>query len=937
MKRRWKSFATSVNKPAPRTLWSSVLLLGALIIGAGADSAQAAAPAAPPPGVKAQDAIEGVESFVLSNGLSLLLLREPSHNKVTVEVVYRVGSRHEGSGETGMAHLLEHMLFKGSSRHRDQRQEFQHHGADFNAETSVDHTAYYETMLATPENLRFALDLEADRMTGARLEARDLASEFSVVRNELELGENSPHEIVVQRLLRIAYAWHGYGRDTIGSRSDVENVPIDRLRAFYRRYYQPDNATLIIAGDFDRAGTLRDVARLFSALPRRAQQPLPTYTVEPVQDGERTATVRRAGDIAVIGLGYHSVAAADVDQAAAEAAVDILIHEGSGRLYKALVEEHLATNLQGEALRTAEPGMIQILVDMLRTGHAEKVRERLLQIVEELGQRGPSDEELRRFQSSFRKSFRQASADPQALAQSLAEWCAVGDWRLRYLHRDRVAALTKDAVRAYAARYLLADNRSVVRFVPTPTPQRSPLPSKPEPAKLLLGYRGQPPPVAGEAFATTIDNIEARTRRVALKNGIKLALLPKRSRGQTVQLVVTLRGGNLASLRNQATALQLLPSMLPRGTRTRTFQQISEAFDELDSELAPPPYSALALLGPAQGFSLTLETTRGHLKSALSLLSEILQEPSFPAAQLEIVRKETQTALTAALQQPTSLALSALSRRLRVYPPEDPRYAPSLVEQLASLATVQPADLSRLHRELFGAPEVAIALVGDFEPDAVIEQLGSALSGFRAAVPFERIPIPYQPHAGAEEQLHIPDKQGAFVVLGQNLELSQNDPDYAAVQLFQFMLGGHENARLNTRLREQAGIAYSVESLVQCGLNDRSGVFLVFFTAAPANARPGLQLLERELADFLRTGPSPAEFQAAQRTYRQHLEAALADDAVVAGQLAGLHLRDLSLRFAQEHLQRVLALTPAELVAAARRHIDPARLIKVLAGSWPTR
>lgn len=935
MKRRWKSCATSVNKPAPRTLWSSVLLLGALLI--GADAAQAAPPTAPPPGVKAQAAIEGVESFVLENGLSLLLLREPSHNKVTVEVVYRVGSRHEGSGETGIAHLLEHMLFKGSSRHRDQRQEFQQHGADFNAETSVDHTAYYETMLATPDNLRFALDLEADRMTGARLEARDLASEFSVVRNELELGENSPHEVVVQRLLRIAYTWHGYGRDTIGSRSDVENVPIDRLRAFYRRYYQPDNATLIIAGNFDRAGALRDVARLFTALPRRTQPPLPTYTVEPVQDGERTATVRRAGDIGVIGLGYHSVAAADGEQAAAEAAVDILIHEGSGRLYKALVEEHLATNLQGEALRTAEPGMIQILVDMLRTGRAEQVRERLLQIVEELGQRGPSDEELRRFQSSFRKSFRQVSADPQALAQSLAEWCAVGDWRLRYLHRDRVAALTKDAVRTYAARYLLADNRSVVQFVPTSTPLRSPPPSKPEPAKLLLGYRGQPPPVAGEAFATSIDNIEARTRRVTLKNGIKLALLPKRSRGQTVQIVVTLRGGNLASLRSQASALQLLPSLLPRGTRTRTFQQISEAFDELDSELAPPPPSALALLGPAQGFSLTLETTRGHLKAALSLLSEILQEPSFPAAQLEIVRKETQTALTAALQQPTSLALSALSRRLRTYPPEDPRYAPSLIEQLASLATVQPADLLRLHRELFGAPEVALALVGDFEPAEVTDQLGGALSGFRATVPFERIPIPYQPHAGAEEQLHIPDKQGAFVVLGQNLQLSQNDPDYAAVQLFQFMLGGHENARLNTRLREQAGIAYSVESLVQCGLNDRSGVFLVFFTAAPANARPGLQLLERELAEFLRTGPIPAELQGAQRTYRQHLEAALADDAVVAGQLAGLLLRDLSLRFQQEHLQRVLALTPAELVAAARRHIDPARLIKVLAGSWPTR
>ncbi len=933
MKRRWTSSATSANRRARLGFWLSLAVLSLL----GPGPAVAASPSPLPAGLVAGDSIEGVESFRLRNGLSLLLVREPSHNKVTVEVVYRVGSRHEGSGETGMAHLLEHMLFKGSSRHRDQRQEFAQHGADFNAETSVDHTAYYETMLATPENLRFALDLEADRMTTARLDARDLASEFSVVRNELELGENSPHEVVLQRLLHIAYAWHGYGRDTIGSRSDVENVPIDRLRAFYRRYYQPDNATLIIAGDFDRQATLGEVARRYGPLPRPTRALTPTYTVEPVQDGERTATVRRAGDIGVLGLGYHSVAAADAEQAAAEAAIDILVHEGSGRLYKALVEAHLATHLQGEALRTAEPGMVQILVDVLRTARLDSVRERLLRSVEELAQRGPSDDELRRFQSSFRKTFRQVSADPQALAQSLAEWCAVGDWRLRYLHRDRVAGLSKDAVQKFAARYLVADNRSLVQFVPTQSPQRSPLPAKPAPDKLLVGYRGQRPPVAGEVFATSIDNIEARTQRLVLKNGIKLALLPKRSRGQTVQLALTLRGGSLASLRGHAAALQLLPSMLLRGTRSRSFQQINEALDDLDSELAPPAPSAMALSAPSASFALGLETSRPHLRAALSLIAELLMQPSFPADQLEIVRKELQTALTAALQQPAELALNALARRLRAYPPDDPRYIASLVEQLARLPSVQTSELARLHRELFGAPEVTIALVGDFDPSEVSEQLGAALADFRAILPYERLPSPYQPHAGAEEQIHVPDKQGAFVVLGQNLQLSQHDPDYAALQLFQFLLGGHENARLNTRLREQAGIAYSVESLVQCGLHEKSGLFLLYFTAAPQNARPGLQLLERELRQLLQSGPSAAELVAAQKTYRQHVEAALADDAAVAGQLAALLSRDLTLRFVKDHLQQVEALSVAQLLAAARRHIDPDRLIKVLAGSWPAR
>lgn len=931
MKRRW------ISAPGPTRILRRAFVGGVLAVSIASQSAShAASPPQTAPlreGLRLRETVEGVEHYSLDNGMSLLLVHEPSQSQFSVEIVYRVGSRYEGSGEAGMAHLLEHMLFKGSRRHRDQRAEFQEHGADFNAETSVDYTAYYETMLASADNLRFALDLEADRMTTARLEASDLSREFSVVRNELENGENSPHEVLQQRLLHIAYSWHGYGRDTIGNRSDVENVPIERLRQFYQKHYQPDNATLIIAGGFDKALAVREVARLFGRLPRPARVLIPTYTVEPVQDGERRVTVRRTGDISVVGLGYHSVAAADPEFAAEEAALDVLVHEGTGRLDQALVQTHLATHLTAEALHTAQPGMALLMADVPKGHPAQPVSERMVAVTEELAKQGPSDEELRRFQRSYRKEFRRISADPHALAADLAQWVVAGDFRLRYLHRDRVAALRPQDVQRFATRYLVADNRSLGLFLPTENPQRSPQPQPLNVAAAVRGYQGQAAPSPGEVFAANFDTIESRTQRLQLANGMQVALLPKRSRAQQVSLVVSLQGGSLQALRGRAGWMDLLGPMLFRGTQRKTFAQINDAFDDLDTELQPPEPGVLAASDPQ--ITLSLQTTRAQLPAVLKLLAELLQESSFPSDQLERVRKEQITQVQSSLQQPVALAANEVLRRLQDYATDDPRHVATLPARIQQLSAPTAPDLQRFYREHFGGPNAQIALVGDLDPQETRQLLETELGRFRAAQPYQRLSRPAQAHVGSESTIQVADKHGAVVLSAQSFAVSDRDPDAPALELFNFLLGGHENARLNTRLREQSGVAYTVASGLQLSAHEPSGIFLLYFTCAPQNARSGLEQLRHELIQLMEKGPTAAELAAAQRTYQKHVEADLANDLALAARMATRMKQGRSLRFDQEQLRRMLQLTPADVAAAARRHIDPARLITVLAGSLP--
>ncbi|MGL6096329.1 MAG: M16 family metallopeptidase, partial [Fimbriiglobus sp.] len=213
-----------------------------------------------PAGVTKMTTVEGITEYRLGNGLQVLLLPDDSQPKVTVNLTVFVGSRHEGYGETGMAHLLEHMVFKGCPKFPNVPKALRDHGADFNGTTWLDRTNYYETMPATPENLEFGIELEADRMVNSFIKREDLMSEFTVVRNEFERGENDATRVLFQKMLATAYEWHNYGKSTIGNRTDIERVPIDNLQAFYRKFYRPDNAMLIVAGKFEPAKALELVA-----------------------------------------------------------------------------------------------------------------------------------------------------------------------------------------------------------------------------------------------------------------------------------------------------------------------------------------------------------------------------------------------------------------------------------------------------------------------------------------------------------------------------------------------------------------------------------------------------------------------------------------------------------------------------------------------------
>jgi zinc protease len=878
---------------------------------------------APPPKATLVRSFEGISEYALPNGLHVLLFPDPTQSTVTVNITYLVGSKHEGAGETGMAHLLEHMMFKGSPDHRNVLKLLEERGAIANGTTWQDRTNYYETLPATADNLDWTLALEADRMRHASISDDDLSTEFSVVRNEMEAGENDPRAMLEQRVTATAYVWHNYGKDTIGSRSDVEHVPTSRLRAFYDRYYQPDNAILIIAGKFDPAAALAGVEARFGAIARPDRVLPPSYTVEPVQDGERSVTLRRTGDVHLAMALYHGVGGADPDHVAFDALGDLLTREPTGRLYRQLVSKGLAAEVWSSLYLFRDPSYLVIGVKAKSGATIAKARDAMVATIEGLGTSPVTKAEVDRFRATAQKELALALADSQGIAVELSEWAAVGDWRLIFAYRDRLAALTADDVQRVAKAYLRASNRTLGQFVPTPAPERAPLPATPDVAA-IVDKLVPAEAAAGEVFETSIDNLGKRTVYRELAGGLRAAFLAKKTRGGKVTVRLRLHHGDAASLRDKAILAELVADVAVRGTRTRTYSQIEDAKDRLTANISVDS-------GPGE-ISVRIETVRDSLPEVIALVADLLRNPTFADAELAAVKQEAQSDVEESLQDPTQLAFVRIGQLVAPWPAGDPRAHLGLTEQIAAIKKVTAKDLRAYHAAFWGVGHGEVSAVGDFDVDALSKALEAGFAGWTSKAPYARLADKAFGPPAKEEVIDTRDKEMAIVLAAHDLPIKDDHPDAPAVTLASQILAGNTGSRLWMRLREHDGMSYGVWGGLFPGDQDPAGQVSVGAILAPQNLARGKAAILEEMAKVLDEGVTAAEIDVARKGWIEQQDNVFADDGALAGILA--YDRQLGRDFGWYAAQRagLAKVSAADVARAFKTYLSPATLVFVLAG-----
>jgi zinc protease len=879
-----------------------------------------------PDGVEAVTEVEGISEYRLANGLRVLLFPDASKPTVTVNITYLVGSRQENYGETGMAHLLEHLLFKGTPTHADIRGEMRRRGISFNASTSLDRTNYYASFAAEPTTLDWMLALEADRMLHSRVAREDLDSEMTVVRNEMEARENNPVAMLRERMTSVAHLWHNYGNSPIGARADVETMPIERLQAFYRRHYRPDNATLLVAGRIDPASTLATIAANFGPLARPDTALEPTYTREPPQDGEREVTVRRVGETHYLGLLYHAPSARHPDFAALAVLADVLGDTPGGRLHKALVEGKLANWVAAGAMPLDEPGHLVFFAEAPKDADPGTLQAQLLAGVEQLAAQPVSAEEVADAQRRFARAFELTINDANRLAMDLSESIALGDWRLFFLRRDLLEAVTAEDVNRVATTYLQRNNRTLGRFEPSAAPQRVEIAEAPPAAELVADYRGRAAVAAGEAFDPTPAAIDARTRTLTLANGTRLVLLPKTTRGSTVVMNMSLRFADEASVLGKSEAASFAASLLMRGSRERSREDIARRLEELRS--------TLGFGGGTQTVSASATSTREQLPAVLALAAELLQQPAFPASEFEQLRTQAITAIESAMTEPQTVAGNALARHFNPWPAGHPYYAASFDEQLSALRALTLDEVRAFHAAFYGAGDGEITLVGDFDPDAVQAQLEALFGGWTRPQPFVRIPQPHHPVEAERLRFETPDKANAVLMLRADLALSDSHPDYPALLIAAQVLGGGSKSRLFERIREREGLSYTVSAQFSANAQDERATLMMYAIAAPQNVAAVEAGVREEFARLLADGIEEAELRDAVDGLLKARERGRGEDPTLAAQLRGNAYLDRTMAWSAELDDKLRALDTATVAAALQRQFAPLQLSVFSAGDF---
>ncbi|MBC8123261.1 MAG: insulinase family protein [Gemmatimonadaceae bacterium] len=899
---------------------------------------------------------DGIREYRLANGMKVLLVENRVAPVATVLVVYKVGSRDEAVGYTGSTHLLEHLLFKGTptfnkAKNTQIASTLQRIGARYNASTWYDRTNYYETVPS--DQIELAIQVEADRMRNSFVADTDRQSEMSVVRNELERGQNEPTEVLDETVYASAFIAHPYHHPTIGWRSDVENVSTARLQQFYNTYYQPNNATAVVVGDFDRDKVLGLIDKYFGAYPASPQPIPPVYTQEPPQQGERRLVVRRAGELAIVQIAHRTPAALGQDTVLSDAQLaeraanpppqndtyalsvlsTVLTDGVTSRLYQALVEKQLAVSVRANSDEHRDPGLFNIVATVRPGVEPKKVEEVILAELSRIAGRAPDAAEVQKARQQILAQLAYGRDGTFNVASLISEAEAIADWRYYKDYGTNIDKVTPADVQRVAKTYFAQNGRTVGYFIPTTTPTTTVQPTatarpsdriqfySPASAEANSGSLAQAGPDSSAAPAKTI---ASRTVRSQLPNGATLLVLENHAT-PSVAIRGSLRAGSYFEPQNKPGLADVTAAMLERGTRKRT--KLAFARD-LESVGASIDFSSGNF-----GVNISGRTLSKDLPLVMDALSEALREPAFPAGELE---KLKQQAIAAIKQQQANTSYRGYERFAgTVFEPTNPYYVPPAEQLIRSIQSITVADVRRFWQEHYGGRSLILAVTGDVQAADVQKRFASAFNTFSGPGNVEvTVTDPVPQTATRREVVVLKDKANVDILLGAAAPLRRDSKDYFAASLANSALGQSTlSSRLGLQVRDKEGLTYGISSSFRSP-SLAAGPWYISVSVNPQNVERAIDSALGVLRDYVKNGIRPEELADEKSSAIGSFKVGLSTNAGLAQALWNAEFFNLGVDYPDRYPGLIGAVTVEEVNAAIRKYFRPEQLTVVIAGDY---
>jgi zinc protease len=886
-------------------------------------------------GLEHVQTLDGIEEYRLeSNGLTVLLMPNEGLPVATVMVTYKVGSRNEVTGTTGATHILEHMMFKGTERFNstdgsDYSTQMERIGARSNATTWFDRTNYYATMPS--EYVPMAIELEADRMRGLLIRQEDLDSEMTVVRNEYERGENSPVRTLLTELFASAYMAHPYGHPTIGWHSDIENTSPEKLRAFYDTFYWPENAVLTVIGGFDPDATLAAIVDYYGAIPK-APHAIPTVeTSEPQQIGSRRVTIRRAGQVGVVMIGFKVPEGSHEDWAALSLLQQILGADKSGRLYRALEDNGKASATFTYAPQLHDPGLFIFGAYLTPDATHEEVEAIILDEIDSLIRGGVDADELARAKSVIKASTVYGRDGPYAIADQINDAIAMGDWSAYINLPEAIQSVPAEALQTVAAKYFIERSSTTGWFVPevvnSLTAQSDTLPGP--------NYYRDPElygPLANEDEAVTaamdthgaatqpIVNFSAHMQHADI-DGIKLITIDMPI-DNVVSFVGSIAAGDSLSPDDAPMLASLTAAMLDKGTSTQDRFEIAEKLDILGADIG--------FSSGAQSLNFAGKFMRNDAGAVLEILADQLRNPAFDPEVLETLKSRQQASLLQAIDDPDYRSSSLISRLL--YPDYHINYSTPIKELIQDLETTTVEDLANFHDAHYGSDSMTLIFAGDIDFEQLKAAIGNAFEDWIDGSQYPKLKTKQLDNQAQSERIYIEDKTSVAVRFAYNTKLQRTDDDYLPFMVGNYILGGSFHSRLMTEVRKKRGLTYSIRSGHEGDILT-PGNWTMHASFAPSMLEDGLAASRDVIRKWYEEGVTEEEVSAAIETLTGSYLVGLSTTGSVAGQVHSFMQRGFPAEYIDEYPLRVRQLTAEDVNRAIKQYFDPSQLTEVVAGS----
>ena len=913
---------------------ASSLLLASTSPSAGAPPRDSLRRAQGAPGLPANvewiDSLGGISQYRLkSNRMTILLKRNDAAPVITFQVVYHVGSRNEAPGNTGSAHLLEHLLFNKSTQnfgrangHKTFQEVLFEAGCDYsstNMTTWYDRMNGYSTLPA--DKLDLAMKIEADRLGRALILDKERQPEMTVVRNEYEIGENNPSVALYKAVVGASIQAHPYHWDTIGYRSDIEGVSTETLRRHYKDFFWPDNSEAILVGDFDPSVALRVFDREFGAFPR-SSKPIPAViTVEPPQEGERRAVVRRSGQVGLVEIAYMRPNSLHPDFIPLDLLAMILGSGINSRLYQALVEKGLATDASASNYTLRDPFPILIDATVAPGVTHQKVEDAMKTALYEVAKKGVTPEELDRAKNQLEVSVIRGRDGTYELASSLGEAVASANWKWFVNYVDTMKRVTTADVQRVAATYLVPDHATVGWFVPTQAEEKKADGGKPGKSAGAGGSLGSSASSGQSATEPERASFARRTLHRVLGNGITLDVLANHA-VPTVAVNGIVLAGRMHEPPGKPALPQLTAMMLERGTTTRDKRAIAARLDGIGARIA---VSSDVYGATIQGSSLSRDT-----RILLSILADEMKNPAFSDSELAKAKTEMKTDVLRAYDDTRQRAFDRLSQA--AFAPGHPYRAPSKDEMLGSLEAARPSDLRSFHKDRYVGASIHLAVVGDVDPERIAATVDSLFGG----IPQGTRPAMDLPRTGREapvrEAVSLPGKANMDLMFGAASGLRRKDPDYEACLVANAALGQSSlSSRLGKRVRDTEGLTYTIYS--RFTMTDfLDGIWLADVAVAPSNLAKAMKSTREVIESYCKDGITDEEVAIQKSFFAGNYQVQLATNAGIAQALAVAEKYGYGPSYLDEFPDRVRRVTREQVNAAIRAHLDPTKLSVIVAG-----